>query len=110
MKKLVPGLDDGQLDKLSAIAATSVLAGLSKSYATPQTLASEPAGGGGLLGTIVSAVVAGALQGIKRQLAPRRRRRRSYSSYFGRRRKVTRRRRTRTPSLNDIFGQILGKL
>jgi hypothetical protein len=42
-----------------------------------------------------------------KQLAPKRRRRRSYSSYFGTRRKPVRRR-TRTPSLNDIFGQILG--
>ncbi len=110
MKKLVPGLDDGQLQALSAIAATSVLAGLSKSYAAPQALASAPAESRGLLGTIISAVVTGALQGMARQLAPKRRRRRSYASYFGRKRKVTRRRRTKTPSLNDIFGQILGKL
>jgi hypothetical protein len=113
MKRLVPGLDGAQYEKISAIAATSVLAVLAKSYSAPATLAavSDPAPqGGGILATIVSAILKGLLQGIARQLAPRRRRRRSYSDYFGtRRRKTTRRRtRTKTPSLEDIFGQILG--
>ncbi len=113
MKKLAPGLSDDSCEKISAIAASSVLAVLAKTYSVPATLAavSDPAPQGGrLLGTIISAVLKGILQGIARQLAPRRRRRRSYSSYFGtRRRKTTRRRtRARTPSLEDIFGQILG--
>ena len=113
MKRLAPGLDDTQYEKISAIAATSVLAVLAKTYSAPATLAavSDPAPqSGGILATIVSAVLKGLLQGIARQLAPRRRRRRSYSDYFGtRRRKTTRRRtRTRTPTLEDIFGQILG--
>lgn len=113
MKRLAPGLDDTQYEKISAIAATSVLAVLSRTYSTPATLAavSDPAPQGkGIVGTIISAILTGILQGIARQLAPRRRRRRSYSDYFGtRRRKTTRRRtRTRTPSLEDIFGQILG--
>jgi hypothetical protein len=113
MKRIAPGLDDTQYEKISAIAATSVLAVLAKSYSVPATLAavSDPAPqGGGLLATIISAILKGLLEGIARQLAPRRRRRRSYSDYFGtRRRKTTRRRtRSRTPSLEDIFGQILG--
>jgi hypothetical protein len=112
MKRLVPGLDDAQYEKISAIAATSVLAVLAKSYSVPAPLAavSDPAPqGGGILATIVSAILKGLLQGIARQLAPRRRRRRSYSDYFGTRRKTTRRKtRARTPSLEDIFGQILG--
>jgi len=113
MKRLVPGLDDARYEKISAIAATSVLAVLAKSYSVPATLAavSDPAPQGGeILVTIVSAILKGLLQGIARQLAPRRRRRRSYSDYFGtRRRKTTRRTtRTKTPSLEDIFGQILG--
>ena len=113
MKKLTPGLGDDSCEKISAIAATSVLAVLAKTYATPATLAavSEPAPqSGGLLATIISAVLKGLLQGIARQLAPRRRRRRSYSDYFGTRRRTTtrRRRRAKTPSLEDIFGQILG--
>ena len=113
MKRLVPGLDDTQYEKISAIAATSVLAVLAKTYSVPTTLAavSDPAPqSGGILATIISAVLKGILQGIARQLAPRRRRRRSYSDYFGtRRRRTTRRRtRTKTPTLEDIFGQILG--
>jgi hypothetical protein len=113
MKRIAPGLDDTQYEKISAIAATSVLAILAKSYSTPATLAavSDPAPqSGGILSTIFSAVLKGILQGLARQLAPRRRRRRSYSDYFGTRRRKTTRRRTRakTPSLEDIFGQILG--
>jgi hypothetical protein len=113
MKKLAPGLSDDSCEKISAIAATSVLAVLAKSYSAPATLAavSDPAPqSGGILSTIISAVLKGILQGLARQLAPRRRRRRSYSDYFGTRRRRTTRRRTRarTPTLEDIFGQILG--
>jgi hypothetical protein len=111
MKRLAPGLSDAQFENISAIAATSVLAVLAKSHATPATLASstgEAPQGGGILATIVAAILKGLLQGARSQLAPRRRRRRSYSSYFGTRRKTTRRkRRVKTPSLEDIFGQIL---
>jgi hypothetical protein len=112
MKKLSPGLSDAQYENISAIAATSVLAVLAKSYATPAPLASsagETPQGGGILATIIAAILKGLLQGARSQLAPRRRRRRSYTSYFGtRRRKTTRRRRrAKTPTLEDIFGQIL---
>jgi hypothetical protein len=111
MKKLASGLSDTQYENISAIAATSVLAVLAKSYATPATLASgtgDAPQGGGILATIIAALVKGLLQGARSQLAPRRRRRRSYTSYFGTRRKTTRRkRRARTPTLEDIFGQIL---
>ena len=111
MKKLAPGLDDGAVEKISAIGATSVLAILAKTYAAPLPLTTaQPASSqsGGILGTIVSAVVKGALQGVARQLAPKPSRRRSYSSYFGTRRRTTTRRRKRSISLDDIFGQILG--
>ena len=111
MKKLAPGLSVAQYENISAIAATSVLAVLAKSYATPATLASstgEAPQSGGILATIVAAILKGLLQGARSQLAPRRRRRRSYSSYFGTKRKTTRRkRRVKTPSLEEIFGQIL---
>jgi hypothetical protein len=111
MKKLAPGLSDAQYENISAIAATSVLAVLAKSYATPVTLAGstgEAPQGGGILATIIAALIKGLLQGARSQLAPRRRRRRSYTSYFGTRRKSTRRkRRATTPTLEDIFGQIL---
>ena len=112
MKKLAPGLSDAQYENISAIGATSVLAVLAKSYAAPATLAGstgEAPQGGGILATIIAAIIKGLLQGARSQLAPRRRRRRSYTSYFGTRRKTTRRkRRANTPSLEDIFGQILG--
>ena len=111
MKKLAPGLSDAQYENISAIAATSVLAVLAKSYATPATLAASTGDapqGGGILATIIAALVKGLLQGARSQLAPRRRRRRSYTSYFGTRRKTTRRKqRAKTPTLEDIFGQIL---
>lgn len=111
MKKLAPGLSDTQYENISAIAATSVLGVLAKSYATPATLSSgtgDAPQGGGILATIIAALVKGLLQGARSQLAPRRRRRRSYTSYFGTRRKTTRRkRRARTPTLEDIFGKIL---
>jgi hypothetical protein len=84
---------------------------LAKSYATPATLASSTGDapqGGGILATIIAALLKGLLQGARSQLAPRRRRRRSYTSYFGTKRTTTRRkRRAKTPTLEDIFGQIL---
>lgn len=112
MKKLAPGLDDSQCEIISAIAATSVLAVLAKSHATPVMLAAStgrPPQGGGVLATFIAALIKGLLQGARSQLAPKRRRRRSYTSYFGtKRRKTTRRkRRASTPTLEDIFGQIL---
>lgn len=111
MKRLAPGLGDAQYENISAIAATSVLAVLAKSYAAPATLAgstAEAPQGGGILATIIAAILKGLLQGARSQLSPRRRRRRSYTSYFGTRRKTTRRkRRAKTPTLEDIFGQIL---
>lgn len=108
MRKLAGTVAEAPLEKLAALAATAVLAALARSHATAQPLAAADAGGG-LLGTIVSALVKGAAQGVARQLAPRRRRR-SYTSYFGsRRRRTTRRRkRTRSPSLEDIFADVLG--
>lgn len=112
MKKLAPGLSDAQCKNISAIAATSVLAVLAKSYTAPATLAGstdEAPQGGGLMATIMAALIAGLLQALRSKFAPRRRRRRNYTSYFGtKRRKTTRRkRRAKTPTLEDIFGQIL---
>jgi hypothetical protein len=112
MKKLAPGLSDGQSENISAIAATSVLAVLAKSYGAPAPLVGstgEAPQGGGLMATIMAAVIAGLLQAFRSKFAPKRRRRRSYTSYFGtKRRKTTRRRRrAKTPTLEDIFGQIL---
>ena len=68
MKKLAPGLSDSQYENISAIAATSVLAVLAKSYAAPATLATstgEAPQGGGILSTIIYAVLKGLLQGAQ---------------------------------------------
>jgi len=112
MKKLAPGMSDAQSENISAIAATSVLAVLAKSYTAPAPLAGstgEAPQGGGLMATIMAAVIAGLLQALRSKFAPRRRRRRSYTSYFGTKRRKTarRKRRAKTPTLEDIFGQIL---
>jgi len=111
MRKLAGSIAEAPLEKLAAIAATAVLAVLARSHARVMPLAGAPAAadtGGGLLATIVSALVRGAVQGVVRQIAPRRRR--SYTSYFGtrRRRATPRRKRRRSPSLDDIFADILG--
>lgn len=112
--KMNVGVDGVALEQLASLGATSVLAALTTSYRTPQTLVgAQPAvssSGGGILGQIVSALVEGAMKGATKQLAPKRRKRRSYASYWNapRKRRTTRRKRARTPSLNDIFGAILG--
>jgi hypothetical protein len=109
--------DDAAKQRLAAIGASAVLAALARSYNQPLGLAgAQPAMGseaeqGGILSTIVEAVIKGAVQGATRQLAPKRRRRPSYSSYFGKRRKrTTRRRRSTVSSLEQIFGELLGTL
>jgi hypothetical protein len=113
MRELAPGISEVQLPKLAAVSATAVLIALAQNQAPAPLAGAQPAassGGGGLLGTIVEAVVKGMVQGAARSLAPkRRRRRRSYSSYWGprRKRRTTRRRPRRTP-LEEIFGSILG--
>jgi hypothetical protein len=108
--KLAPGLDTSSASKLGAISATSVLAALAASNA--QTLSSDAAqaadtGGGGLLSTIISALVAGLVKGATRQLQPKRRRRR-YSNYYGYGRRRPVRRRKRSIGLDDVFREVLG--
>ncbi len=114
MRKLAPQLAELVLVKIAPISATAVLGALGKSQAAMPLVGAAPAAaseGGGLLGTIVSELIKGAVQGAARSLAPRRRRRRSTTSYFGtkRRRKTARKRKSsRTPTLEDVFGEILG--
>jgi hypothetical protein len=110
---IVPVVDKQSLLTLSAIAASSVLAALARSQRKPLGLAgAQPAlgsSGGGLLGTIVSAVVEGAIKGAVRELTPKPRRRRKYTSYR-RRQTKTRRRRTTRPSLDGLFREILNSI
>lgn len=114
MRKLAGEIPETSLGKISAISATAVLAALARSHAAMPLAGAAPAAasGGGLLGTIVAELIKGAVQGAARSLTPKRRRRRSYTSYFGRKRKsrttARKRRSTGTPSLEDIFSEILG--
>jgi hypothetical protein len=112
MRQVAGDLPETALSKLAAISATAVLASLARAHTQAMPLAgtSQAMGdGGGLLSTIVSAVIKGAVEGASRQLAPKRRRRRSYSGYFGTKRKRTTRRKRRTGiSIDDIFAEILG--
>ncbi|MGE0238096.1 MAG: DUF937 domain-containing protein [Parvibaculaceae bacterium] len=108
---------DGARQRLAAIGASAVLAALARGYNRPLGLVgAQPAAGGGdeqggIFSTIVEAVIKGAVQGATRQIAPKRRRRRSTSGYFGTRKKrTTRRRRSTTPSLEQIFGELIGTL
>lgn len=105
----ITGIDKAHVSKLMPVVAASVLAALARANGGPQALAASGSTGqgGGLLGSIVSAVIEGAMKGAAAQLAPKRRRRRytSYTSY--RRRKTTRKRRTQRPSLESIFRDIL---
>ncbi|MFT3989373.1 DUF937 domain-containing protein [Aestuariivirga sp.] len=113
MRGLAKDIPETALVKLSAIGATAVVAALARTQATaqPQPLAGQPqrlSGGGGILGTLASALLKGVMQELQRKFAPRRRRR-SYTDYFGARRtRRTTRRRAKQPSLEDIFGSILG--
>ncbi len=112
MRKLAPQLAELALVRIAPISATAVLGALAKNQAAMPLVGAVPAAaseGGGLLGTIVSELIKGVVQGAARSLAPRRRRRRSTTSYFGTKRKrKTTRKRSRTPTLEDVFGEILG--
>ena len=115
-RKLAGDVAEIALARLAAIAATAVLTSLARRHAPAMGLVGAQQASsqkGGLLGTIIAAIVKGAVQEAVRQLAPkRRRRRRTYGSYFGRKRRRTtvtrRRRRSTTLSLDDIFADILG--
>jgi hypothetical protein len=107
---------DAATQKLAAIGASAVLAALARSYNQPlglvgaqQAASRDEEDGGGILSTIVEAVIKGAVQGATRQLAPKRRRRRM-TDYFGtgRKRTTRRRRRSTATSLEKIFGELLG--
>ena len=74
MKKLAPGLSDAQYEKISAIAATSVLAVLAKILcnarnACRQSPIAAPQGGG-ILATIISAILKGLVAGRQKPARP----------------------------------------
>ncbi|QIG49156.1 DUF937 domain-containing protein [Nordella sp. HKS 07] len=109
---------DDAMMKLAAIAASAVLAVLARQYARPQMqglmgaqrASSNGSEQGGILSTIVEAVIKGVVQETTRQLAPKKRRRRTTSVFGTRTRRRTRKRRNTTPSLDQIFGEIIGAI
>lgn len=109
---------DAAMTKLAAIAASAVLAVLARQYSKPamqglmgaQHVSRNGEAQGGLFSTIVEAVVKGVVQEATRQLKPKRRRRRTTSIFGTRSKRRTRKRRSGTPSLDQIFGEIIGTL
>ena len=120
LRKVEPALPENDLNTLSPICATIVVAALAKAN-QPMPLAAaapQPAAGekGGFLGALVSAIIAGIISALVKQLTPRRRRTTSYSTARGKRRTTrsrtatTRRSRTASASLETVFKEILGNL
>lgn len=106
---------DAPARKLAAIGASAVLAALARNYNRPLSLvgatpaksddAAEEAPGG-IISTIVEAVIKGAVQGATGEIRPKRRRRRT-TGYFGKDRARPSRRRDTKPSLTQIFGDLI---
>ena len=65
---------------------------------------------GGIFSTIVEAVIKGAVQGATRQLAPKRRRRSASSNLRQAQETYDAAAGSTTPSLEQIFGELLGTL
>jgi len=112
---LAPRLSKTSLATLTAISAASVVAALARSQRQPLAVSGVQTAvgnsGGGIFGTIVSAVIEGAIKGAVRELTPRPRRRRSYAASRRKRSKTTTRtRRASRPSLDSIFREILGSI
>ena len=101
-----PGMKKPTFEALMTFAAALVLAAMTR---RSKTLAMPAAGlvggaGGGIASVLIGAVVKGLVDGMKRALVPRRRRTR-----ISRRRSSSSRRKrsSRTPSLNDILGDLV---
>jgi hypothetical protein len=103
----------GKAGPMMPLIAVMTLAAIARrGQATMMGIADVPARGtgGGLLGTVVSALLAGLVRGLMQALQRR-------TSSYGRRRPAygtrrtrsaaTRRRRARQPSLDDLFGEIM---
>jgi hypothetical protein len=131
----VTDVPERELSKLAPISATAVVAALAQAN-RPMTLAageqqpqaaSSGIGGEGVLGTLIGAVIAGAVSGVMRELTSSRRWRgtTSYTKTRSKRKastaakpkskskkttKTASRRSTTSASVEDIFRDILGKL
>lgn len=116
-----------ELAKLGPISATAVVAALAQANKPLALAAAQPlpaagtgaTGGQGIIGTLVSAIIAGIIAALTKKLtaSTRRRRTTTYSRSRSQRRTTTAsrgrapaRRRTTTASVEDIFRDILGNL
>jgi Bacterial protein of unknown function (DUF937) len=111
LKKLAPVLSADQLQNISCISATAVLAALAATQPAPvasleNKVSDLKPAKTGFLSVLLAALFKGLLQGTARQILPKRRRRRRYGYSYATGRKPARRR-TRKPALNDIFDAIL---
>ncbi len=118
-----PDVDAEVAARLMTLSATLTLAAMARrnqqfqlSAASQDAAESDGRQGEGLIAMIVSAFVAGLMQALRQTVRPRRRRRKRniLSSIFGtgpkkrrRRRSRRRRRRRKSPTLNDLLGDIL---
>lgn len=114
------GVDDEIFVRIMTLAASLTLAAMARrsqqfQLGVVDNKAAETKDDG-IVAMLISALVAGLLQGLKQAVRPRRRRRRRniLTSIFGdqpkRRRRTTRKRKTtrrKTPSLNDLLGDLL---
>ena len=120
LRKVEPALPENDLNTLSPICATIVVAALAKANQPMALAAAQPlqAAGdkGGFFGALMSAIIAGIISAIVKQLSPRRRRTTSYSTARNKRRSTrsrtatTRRSKTASASLENVFKDILGNL
>lgn len=110
-------LPERELAKLAPISATAVVAALAQANAPaaqglmePQQAAARSTSGQGFFGALLSALIAGIVAALGRQLrAPARRRRTTgYSRSRTQRRRTTTRR--QTAAVEDVFREILGNL
>ena len=110
-------IPERELSKLAPISAVAVVAALAQSNRPMALAAAQPVAGSsaasGFFGALISAIVAGIVAALTKQLAPKPRRR--TTSYYRTRtqRKTTKRTTTsrrKTASVEDVFKDILGNL
>jgi len=104
------GMKAAVFERFMTFAAALVLAAMTrrnKMLAMPAAASQSVASQGGIVAMLIDAVVKGLVDGFKRAMLPRRRR---ASTTYGRKKKRSgpkRSTRTRTPSLQDILGDIV---
>lgn len=122
LRKVDGTIAERELNILAPVCATTVVAALAKANqplalaaAQPQPVAAEK---GGIIGTLVSAIIAGIISALVKQFSSTTRRRTtSYSRARGKKQSgrsrattTTRRSRTASASLENVFKDILGNL